>query len=150
MQKTFLWPSKPKLKHVTLSSDFKYGGLKNVNIQKKIKSLQCSWVRRLYDESFHEWKIIPLTLIKKSFGLHFKLHSNLLFNISCVNDFPSFYLDIFYNWKKYSSTNPKTPSCILSQYLWFNKSIIADNSYVNFTNFSNKNINFVSDLVNEN
>ena len=95
-------------------------------------------------------KIIPLKLIKKIFELHFKFHNNLLFNISFINDFLSFYLDIFYNSKKYFSTNPQTPSCILSQYLWFNKFIIADNSYVNFTNFSNKNINFVSDLVNEN
>ena len=38
---------------------------------------------------------------------------------------------------------------ILSQYLWFKKFIIVDISYVNFTNFSNKNINFVSDLVTE-
>ena len=93
----FLWPSKPKIKNETLCSDFKHGGLKNVNIQKKIISLQCSWVRRLYDDSFHEWKVIPLKLIKKSFGSHFKFHSNLLFNISCINDFPSFYLDIFCN-----------------------------------------------------
>ena len=107
-------------------------------------------MRRLYDDSFHEPKVIPLKLIKKSFGSHFKFHSNLLFNIFCINDFPSFYLDIFCNWKKYFSTNPETPSCILSQYLWFNKFIIVDNSYVNFTNFSKKNINFVSDLVNEN
>ena len=35
IQKTFLWPSKPKIKSETLCSDFKYGGLKNVNIQKK-------------------------------------------------------------------------------------------------------------------
>ena len=87
---------------------------------------------------------------KKSFGSHFKFHSNLLFNISCINDFPSFYLDIFCNWKRYFSTNPETPSGILSQYLWFNKFIIVNNSYVNFTNFSSKNTNFVSDLVNEN
>ena len=44
--------------------------------------------------------------------------------------------------------------CILSQYLWFNKFIVVDNSIVNsnvnFINFSAKNINFVSDLVNEN
>ena len=38
----------------------------------------------------------------------------------------------------------------MSQHLWFNKFIIVDDSYVNFTNFSSKNINFVSDLVNEN
>ena len=91
-----------------------------------------------------------LETYKKSFGSHFKFHSNLLFNIFCINDFPSFYLDIFCNWKKYFSTNPETPSYILSRYLWFKKFIIVDNSYVNFTNFSNKNINFVSDLVNEN
>ena len=67
-----------------------------------------------------------------------------------LKNFPSFYLDIFCNWKRYFSTNPETPSCILAQYLWFNKFIIVDNSYLNFTNFSNKNINFVSDLVNQN
>ena len=31
----------------------------------------------------------------------------------------------------------------------FNKFIIVDNCYVNFTNFSNKYINFVSDLVDQ-
>ena len=103
IQKTFLWPSKPKIKNETLCSDFKHGGLKNVNIQKKIIRLQCSWVRRLYDDSFHEWKVIPLKLIKKSFGSHFRFQPNLLFNVSCINDFPSFYLDIFCNWKKYIS-----------------------------------------------
>ena len=65
IQKTFLWPSKPKIKNGTLCSDFKHGGLKNVNINKKIISLQCSWMRRLYNDSFHEWKVIPLKLIKK-------------------------------------------------------------------------------------
>ena len=35
IQKHFLWPSKPKIKNETLCSDFKHGGLKNVNIQKK-------------------------------------------------------------------------------------------------------------------
>ena len=107
-------------------------------------------MRRLYNNSFHEWKVIPLKLVIESFGSHFKFHSNLLFNISCINDFPSFYLDIFSNWKKYFSTNPETRSCILSQYLRFSKFIIVDNPHVNFTNFSSRNINFVGYFVNEN
>ena len=37
IEKTFFWPSKPKIKNETLCSDFKHGGLKNVNIQKKKK-----------------------------------------------------------------------------------------------------------------
>ena len=80
--------------------------------------------------------------------LNFTLIFYSIFTV--LKNFPSFYLDIFCNWKRYFSTNPETPSCILAQYLWFNKFIIVDNSYLNFTNFSNKNINFVSDLVNEN
>ena len=93
---------------------------------------------------------MQLKLIEQSFGSHFKSYSNLLFNIFCINYFLSFSQDILRNWKKYFSTNPETSSCILSQYLWFNKFITVDNSYVNFTNFSTKNVNFNSDLANKN
>ena len=34
--------------------------------------------------------------------------------------------------------------------MWFNKFTLIDNSYVNFTNFLNKNKHFFSDLVNKN
>ena len=70
IQKTFLWPSKRKIKNETLCSDFKYGGLKNVNIQKK-NNIQCSWVRRLHGDSFHEWKVILMKLIKKILWITF-------------------------------------------------------------------------------
>ena len=61
IQKAFLWNnSTPKIKHETLCNDYKSGGLKNVDIPRKIIALQCFWIRRLYDDSFHEWKLIPL------------------------------------------------------------------------------------------
>ena len=53
------------------------------------------------------------------------------------------------NWKQHLSTDPETISGILSQNLWFNKLIIIDKSTVNFTKFSQKNIDFVDQLVNE-
>ena len=77
IQKAFFWNnSSPKIKHETLCNDYKAGGLKNVDIPSKIIALQCSWIRRLYDNSFHEWKLIPLYLIEKSFGTSFKFYSN--------------------------------------------------------------------------
>ena len=108
IQKTFLWPSRPIVQNEIICSDFKHGGLKNVNLPKKIIGLQCSWAKRLYYDSFHAKKIITLKLPKKSFGSHFKFHSNLLLNISCINDFPSFYQDFFCNCNRYFSTNPET------------------------------------------
>ena len=61
--KVFFWNnSSPKKKHETLSNDYKAGGL----IPNKIIALQCSWIKRFYDNSFHEWKLIPLYLIENS------------------------------------------------------------------------------------
>ena len=53
------------------------------------------------------------------------------------------------SWKQHPSTDPETISDILSQNLWFNRLIIIDKSTVNFTKFSQKNIDFVDQLVNE-
>ena len=98
IQKAFLWNnSTPKIKHETLCNDYKAGGLKNVDIPRKIIALQCSWIRRLYDDSFHEWKLIPLYLIEKLFGSSFKFHSNLLFKGNKTKFFPSFYREIILN-----------------------------------------------------
>ena len=80
IQKSFIWhDASPKLKHETLTMEFQAGGLKNVDIRFRFVSLQCSWVKKLYDNCFHEWKIIPLHLRNKYFGPSFKFHSNLHF-----------------------------------------------------------------------
>ena len=83
-------PKTPKIKHETLRNSFKEGGLKNVDINSKIASLQCSWVKRLYDDKIHEWKLIPLHLIKSTVGINFKFHSNLDIYDSKILTFPSF------------------------------------------------------------
>ena len=58
IQKSLIWDdSSPKTKHETQRMDFKAGGLKRVDVRFKFVSLQCSWVKKLYD-CFHEWKII--------------------------------------------------------------------------------------------
>ena len=68
IQKDFLWYQKyPKIKHSTLRKMYENGGLKNVDIEDKIISLQCSWIKRLFDNTTHSWKIIPIipTLFNK-------------------------------------------------------------------------------------
>ena len=142
--------SSPKIKHETLCNDYKAGGLKNVDIPSKIIALQCSWIRRLYDNSFHEWKLIPLYLIEKSFGASFKFHSNILFKSNKIKFFPSFYKQIILNWKKHLAIITEEPSCILSQYLWYNRRIQVDNSSVYFLMFSEKKINYASQLFSDN
>ena len=50
-----------KIKNSTLCNDYQNGGLKNVDIFSKIVSLQCPWIKMLFDNNFQQWKLIPLT-----------------------------------------------------------------------------------------
>ena len=87
--KNFLWNfTAPKIKYSTTCMDYQNGGLKNVDVFFKIISLQCSWFRRLFDNSFHQWKVIPLFFINKTFVEHFKFHSNLDCSDDIVKCFP--------------------------------------------------------------
>ena len=77
MQMEFIWKWKnPKIKNSTLCNNYKYGGRKNVDIFSKVVRLQCSWIKRLFDNNFHQWKLVPLYLIRQYSGKIFKFHSN--------------------------------------------------------------------------
>ena len=80
-----------------MKQKFKAGDRKNVDKRFEYV-LKCSWVKKLYDDCFHEWKIILLYLLSK--GSSFKFHSNLHFENKLLNDFPSFYKQMLTNWKK--------------------------------------------------
>ena len=108
IQTSFLWNnSNPKIKHKTLCKRYENGGLKNVDTRNKVNSLQSSWVERLYDDCFHEWKIILLYQLNKTFGPSFKFQSNL--------SFFHFYRHMLNSWSQSLSGSPQT-SQILSRF----------------------------------
>ena len=58
----------PEIRHSTLCNTLENGGLKSFHIPNKLTSLQCSWIKRLYDVTTHCWKIIPAFSIRKKLG----------------------------------------------------------------------------------
>ena len=146
-QKAFFWNnSSPKIKHETLCNDYKAGELKNVDIPNKIITHQCSWIRWLYDNYCHEWKLIRLYLIRKSFSLYLNFIQTYFlkvikpsfsplsigelfwsgknvflwlvpFNCKFVLDFTLFIDRKQIQRQQQQQMVTETP-CILSQYLW--------------------------------
>ena len=51
-----------KIKHGIFCNKYKDDGLRKIH---KVVSLKCSFVR-LCNENFHEWKLIPLRLLKSN------------------------------------------------------------------------------------
>ena len=67
IQKDFIWnPKHPKIKHCTFCNSYENGGLKSVDIPNTLTSLECSWIKRLYDCTTHCWNIISAFLITKN------------------------------------------------------------------------------------
>ena len=96
IQRNFICQGKKaKIKHSTLCNGYENGGLKNVDLRNKITSIQCSWVKRLFEDDFHDWKVIPLSLIGKHLGKNFKFHNNIDLSKAILSKFPSFYQNIF-------------------------------------------------------
>ena len=73
IQKNFIWQGKKaKIKHSTLCSGYENGGLKNVDLRNKMTSMQCSSIKRLFEDDFHDWKVITLFLIGKHLSNNFE------------------------------------------------------------------------------
>ena len=77
--KDFIWRGKrPKIKHSTLIGNFENGGLKDIDIESKLKALKLSWIKRLSDSNFHQWKTLAAKLLEPVGGTKI-FHSNLSF-----------------------------------------------------------------------
>ena len=100
IQKDFIWNLKhPKIRHSTLYNTHENGDLKSVHISNKLISLQCPWIKRLYDNTSHCWKIIPAFLVRKELRKNFIFHSNLSIIPNKIKDFPTYYQDILIKWE---------------------------------------------------
>ena len=147
IQMEFIWKGKnPKIKNSTLCNDYEYGGLKNVDIFSKVVSLQCSWIKRLFDNNFHQWKLIPLYLIRQHLGKNFKFHSDLEVSRSFLCKFPKFYEEILIRWGKYLSSPATLPSTVACQFIWYKKHVQVGNKSIYLYNFLNRNLNFIGQL----
>ena len=81
-----------------------------------------------------------------TFGPSFKFHSNLSFKKSSLKKLLPFYRDMLICWCQSLSGSPENSSLILYQFLWFNKYIKIEGTVIHFPQFSNKGINFLSQL----
>ena len=88
--------------------------------------------KKLLDENFHDWKLLPLHIIYKSLGKKFVFHSNLKVNKKLTKSFPKYYREIINTWRSELLCQTLVQSAILSQFLWFNSQIQIGNKSVFF------------------
>ena len=149
IHKAFIWDNKrPKIKHSTLISDHCDGGLRDVDIDIKIKALHLSWLKRLFDNNFHPWKNIPQYLFSRFSPTSSVFFPNFVIeNYFTMSKFPLFYQELMKNWSEISQSTPLTASSIMSESIWYNSCLKIGNTIISPIIFRNKIKNlFIADF----
>ena len=76
-------------------NEYEHGGLKNVDIFKTFCKLTISLDKILFDNNFHQLKLIRLYLICQYLGKNFKFYLYLEVSYSILCKFTEFYKEIF-------------------------------------------------------
>ena len=152
----FIWNGKAdKVKRNTLIGDFEKGGLKMIDIESYFISLKASWVSRLADSKFSNWKLIPLKYLNV-FGkiwLIFKMNIDVKKHKQFLNDIPEFYKNVLTSWIKTGGgqlSSPLTFSNVRKQILWGNRFITFEFFFFFFKEWINSEIFFVNDIIDNN
>ena len=150
IHKQFIWCNKrPKIKHSTLISDYCDGGLKDIDIKSKIDALHLSWIKRLYDNNFHPWKIIPHFYFKKVS----KCQNTVFYPNLCItvpHKLPLFYKNLILKWSTISQSEPITVSSILSESIWYNSHLKIDLRPIEPSFLKSSDHLFIRDLLDVN
>ena len=108
-----------------------------------MRALRISWVKRLYDDTEHEWKIIPKFFLDKLAGNIF--YPNLKININIK--LPIFYKNVIKEWEEIANCNPLTISNVMMQPISFNSKILVNGNVIAWKSASNL---FVQGFYDEN
>ena len=75
---------------MSLIGDYNNDGMKDIDIKAKLESLPIQWVKRLTNNNFQSWKIIPNVLLK-DVGRVSLFHSSLAVSDACklkIDNYP--------------------------------------------------------------
>ena len=152
IQKDFIWNnSHTKIKHCSIIADYKEGGYNDIDISSKLLAMKISWIKRILDDNFHPWKILPTWLLAPLGGssiFHYNLQlEDRDFNI--VKTFPTFYQELIELWCKISYQKPSDIIQIYNQSLWYNSFIFRQGKPIFNLSFINKGILKVRDILHD-
>ena len=143
----FLWNGKtPKIAYNVIVQNISDGGLKLVDFECKVKSLNVSWVKRLTDNIDARWKAAPS---------HFYNTNDLTYYFSCnrnsVNQsIPDFYKSIHDNWSEISTIDKLNSILLRNQVIWDNRYITINRQPIFWKKWYEKGIIKLNDILNEN
>ena len=142
----FLWDGKPdKIKRETIVQSYEDGGLKMIDFDIFIRTLKCSWIKRLSDpNNLGDWKKIYLNKLKKCGGLSiFNTNMNVTDAKTMVKT-STFLNEIISSWANINFQD--NINNISSQVIWNNSLIRHNKKLIYYPKWKNAGIETIGQL----
>ena len=122
-----------------------------MDIESKFKSLKITWIKRLLDDNFHPWKIIPNKLFSFT-GTSSVFCQNFKPSRCCAERFSrflEFYQELISFWENVCTGQPKDFQDIINQSIWNNKLILRKGDSIFYPSLHGKGLLLIRDLLDE-
>ena len=142
----FIWKKKKdKIKRTVLYQDLEEGGLRMTDVDLMFKALRLAWIPRLLNAGDKNWCSVPNHYFRKKGGLNFLLKCN--YNTKYFPQLPAFYKNIlkFFQELKILYGYDQESDVVL----YNNKEILVDETPVYLSNWMEKGIVSIKDLLKE-
>jgi len=143
----FIWGNKiDKIKRNVMTGEYEYGGLKMVHLENFIKSLKCTWIRRIMLQNT-SYKVLTDIIFGQDITKYiFEFGEAYLDNLTlrCSN---RFWKDIILSWKIFVSRLHEIKNDVLLEPLWYNYKLRIGNRPVFIKQWYSCGIKIVGDLI---
>jgi hypothetical protein len=139
----FIWHGKTsKISYNTLIQRIDHGGLKLIDIESKITSIQLNWIKRLIDTDMSNWQAIVKKLLNSN-----ELEEYFKQNRNPVKTYSLFYNSIIKNWGKLRTTINPNKYLLKNEIIWNNKHIKINEKSINWKKWINSGIYKIEDIL---
>ena len=144
----FVWRGrKDKIKRLSLIGDYKDGGLRMPHVESLIKAQRIICLKKYLDGNKSTWKLF-LDHYLRDYGGSFLLKCN--YDVSDLpRCLPKFYRECLCEWSSYNADSScvSSPSQVLNEIIWNNKSIRRDGRPLYRNKIKNKGILRLGDIL---
>ena len=147
----FLWNGKrDKVKREILTNSCEDGGLKMIDIKLFCQALKMTWIKKYIDPlNFSPWKILSIDSLEKWGGDKILLLGKEGLN-TVASTLNLFWKDILDNFSNLQNEKVTDGNDVLSQSIWLNSHIKANNTSPCLRNWIKNDIYIINDLLDQN
>ncbi|MCG7879937.1 MAG: reverse transcriptase family protein [Candidatus Thiodiazotropha endolucinida] len=146
----YLWNNGPdKIKREVIEQNYENGGLKMVNVDKFMRSMKLTWMRRILTKSNKYLETVAnmfpdITTCFRYGGAYINER-----RLNTINN--RFWRDVLYCYKSIIEiVKPTNNTEILSTPLWFNTNIKVGGATVYYREWERKGVSFINDILDQN